>query len=405
MAGFPFMRQAEAFLSSLPFILLLAVFILPCPMSAAAKPRPAIAFVHLLLPPGGEPHASPAGWIGSLDRARDTLESLRIPTIVSSASPGNAEDLNELSEMDPEVLITTSPLLYAAACDVAKRSPNTVFFACTDETVHDNMSGFQARTYEAHYLAGLIAGALSEDGVIGYLANDPYQSKASRLRNANAFTLGAQKSKAAIRVLYAPGNDPDEELKTLIAPGPISSIWNGHSRPLWSACANIRCAMWGRRAVPSILYASPRRNGNGAMPSEICSRRYVSASGGRATSLTASKKASWGLSPFARPYPKPCGFVSARRRRPSVTGLPHSRGLSAMFPGPCALRKGASRMTQPCAAWTGESKGWSLFRSHRTAYKGKGFKDARSRGKAFYEGHHPFSNASASFTSSTGKRA
>ena len=219
MAGFPFMRQAEAFLSSLPFILLLAVFILPCPMSAAAKPRPAIAFVHLLLPPGGEPHASPAGWIGSLDRARDTLESLRIPTIVSSASPGNAEDLNELSEMDPEVLITTSPLLYAAACDVAKRSPNTVFFACTDETVHDNMSGFQARTYEAHYLAGLIAGALSEDGVIGYLANDPYQSKASRLRNANAFTLGAQKSKAAIRVLYAPGNDPDEELKTLIAAG------------------------------------------------------------------------------------------------------------------------------------------------------------------------------------------
>lgn len=55
MAGFPFMRQAETFLSSLPFILLLAVFILPCPMSAAAKPRPAIAFVHLLLPPGGEP--------------------------------------------------------------------------------------------------------------------------------------------------------------------------------------------------------------------------------------------------------------------------------------------------------------------------------------------------------------
>jgi hypothetical protein len=375
MAGFPFMRQAEAFRSSLPFILLLAVFILPCPMSAAAKPRPAIAFVHLLLPPGGEPHASPAGWIGSLDRARDTLESLRIPTIVSSASPGNAEDLNELSEMDPEVLITTSPLLYAAACDVAKRSPNTVFFACTDETVHDNMSGFQARTYEAHYLAGLIAGALSEDGVIGYLANDPYQSKASRLRNANAFTLGAQKSKAAIRVLYAPGNDPDEELKTLIAAGAdIVDL----ERALPSLVERLR--------EHSVRYASPRRNGNGAMPSEICSRRYVSASGGRATSLTASKKASWGFPPSARPYPKPCGFVSVRRRRPSVTGLPHSRGLSAMFPGPCALRKGASRMTQPCAAWTGESKGWSLFRSHRTAYKGKGFKDARSRGKAFYEG-------------------
>ena len=40
-------------------------------------------------------------------------------------------------------------------------------------------------------------------------------------------------------------------------------------------------------------------------------------------------------------------------------------------------------MTQPGAAWTGESKGWSLYRSHRTADEGKGFKDARSRGKAF----------------------
>lgn len=61
MAGFPFMRQAEAFRSSLPFILLLAVFILPCPMSAAAKPRPAIAFVHLLLPPGRGAPCLPGG--------------------------------------------------------------------------------------------------------------------------------------------------------------------------------------------------------------------------------------------------------------------------------------------------------------------------------------------------------
>ena len=88
MAGFPFMRQAEAFRSSLPFILLLAVFILPCPMSAAAKPRPAIAFVHLLLPPGGEPHASPTGWIGSLDRARDTWNPCVSPPSYLPPRPG-----------------------------------------------------------------------------------------------------------------------------------------------------------------------------------------------------------------------------------------------------------------------------------------------------------------------------
>lgn len=405
MAGFPFMRQAEAFRSSLPFILLLAVFILPCPMSAAAKPRPAIAFVHLLLPPGGEPHASPAGWIGSLDRARDTLESLRIPTIVSSASPGNAEDLNELSEMDPEVLITTSPLLYAAACDVAKRSPNTVFFACTDETVHDNMSGFQARTYEAHYLAGLIAGALSEDGVIGYLANDPYQSKASRLRNANAFTLGAQKSKAAIRVLYAPGNDPDEELKTLIAAGAdIVDL----ERALPSLVErlrehSVRYVGTAGRTVDPLCLAAPEWEWSNAFGDLLTQVRFGI---WRPRNVSYGiKEGVVGLSPFGPAVPETVRVRVREAKEAIRNGASHSRGLSAMFPGPCALRKGASRMTQPCAAWTGESKGWSLFRSHRTADKGKGFKDARSRGKAFYEGHHPFSNASASFTSSTGKRA
>ena len=80
--------------------------------------------------------------------------------------------------MDPEVLITTSPPALRRGLRRGETGPNTVFFACTDETVHDNaMSGFQARTYEAHYLAGLIAGALSEDGVIGYLANDPTNRK------------------------------------------------------------------------------------------------------------------------------------------------------------------------------------------------------------------------------------
>ena len=39
MAGFPFMRQAEAFRSSLPFILLLAVFMLGAPLAQAAGPR------------------------------------------------------------------------------------------------------------------------------------------------------------------------------------------------------------------------------------------------------------------------------------------------------------------------------------------------------------------------------
>ncbi len=187
-------------------------------LPAAAKPRPAVALVHLFLPPDDERRAELMGWIRSLDHARDMLESRRIPTIVSAVPTDDPAELRELAAMKPEVLITTSPLLYPLVRDEAERHPDTVFLACTDEEAEGSLSGYQVRTYEAHYLAGLLAGSLS-DGAVGYLANDPYQSEASRIRNANAFTLGAQAANPAVRVLYAPGKTPDDDVKTLIAAG------------------------------------------------------------------------------------------------------------------------------------------------------------------------------------------
>ena len=187
-------------------------------LPAAAKPRPAVALVHLFLPPDDERNTELMGWIRSLDHAKDMLESRRIPTIVSAVPPDDPAELRELAAMKPEVLITTSPLLYPLVRDEAERHPDTVFLACTDEEAEGSLSGYQVRTYEAHYLAGLLAGSLS-DGAVGYLANDPYQSEASRIRNANAFTLGAQAANPAIRVLFAPGKTPDDDVKTLIAAG------------------------------------------------------------------------------------------------------------------------------------------------------------------------------------------
>ena len=187
-------------------------------LPAAAKPRPAVALVHLFLPPEDERNTELMGWIRSLDHAKDMLESRRIPTIVSAVPPDDPAELRELAAMKPEVLITTSPLLYPLVRDEAERHPDTDFLACTDEEADGSLSGYQVRTYEAHYLAGLLAGSLS-DGAVGYLANDPYQSEASRIRNANAFTLGAQAANPAIRVLFAPGKTPDDDVKTLIAAG------------------------------------------------------------------------------------------------------------------------------------------------------------------------------------------
>lgn len=185
---------------------------------AQAVQRPAVAFVHQLLPPEVERRAGLAGWVRSHDLARDRLESRRIATVVAAVPAENPLELGNIAAMRPEVLIATSPHLYEAMRTLSRQYPDTVFFACTDKDVDGNLSGYAARTYEAHYLAGLLAGALSK-GVIGYLGNGPCLSDIARHRNANAFTLGAQAARPGIRVLFAAGGDAAHGAQTMIAAG------------------------------------------------------------------------------------------------------------------------------------------------------------------------------------------
>ncbi len=214
-----FARQAMAFFLR---IFVATVVLLACalcgPVPAQAAPRPAIAFVHRLLPPEGERRTGLMDWVRSHDLARDILESQRIATVVAAVPAENPLELGNIAAMHPEVLITTSPRLYEATRALSRQYPDTVFFACTDETVDGNISGYEARTYEAYYLAGLLAGALSE-GVVGYLGNSPYLSDVARHRNANAFTLGAQAARPRIRVLFAADGDATRQAQAMIAAG------------------------------------------------------------------------------------------------------------------------------------------------------------------------------------------
>lgn len=218
MTGFPVARAVKPF-SSRP-LLVLAVLLacaLGVPAPAQAAPRPAVAFVHLLLPDRGQ-GAGLTDWVRSHDLARDMLESRHIATVVTAVPAENPAELDNIAALQPEVLITTSPRLYEAVRTLSRHYPDTVFFACTDEAVDGNVSGYQARTYEAHYLAGLLAGTLSH-GVVGYLGNGPALPDVARQRNANAFTLGAQAARPGIRVLFAAGGDEMREAQAMIAAG------------------------------------------------------------------------------------------------------------------------------------------------------------------------------------------
>ncbi|MEN8143032.1 MAG: BMP family ABC transporter substrate-binding protein, partial [Thermodesulfobacteriota bacterium] len=72
---------------------------------------------------------------------------------------------------------------------VAKQFPKTTFMHCSGFKMADNMGNYFGRMYQARYLSGMVAGAMTKSKIIGYAAAFPIPEV---IRGINAFTLGAQ---------------------------------------------------------------------------------------------------------------------------------------------------------------------------------------------------------------------
>lgn len=88
-----------------------------------------------------------------------------------------------------DIIFTTSSQHVAASLKVAVNHPEVVILNCSLNTSHKLIRTYYARLHEVKFLAGLIAGAMSEDGKIGYLADYPIIGMPA---NINAFALGAK---------------------------------------------------------------------------------------------------------------------------------------------------------------------------------------------------------------------
>ncbi|MGI9571105.1 MAG: BMP family ABC transporter substrate-binding protein, partial [Desulfobulbia bacterium] len=72
---------------------------------------------------------------------------------------------------------------------VAKQFPDITFMHCSGFKTNDNMGTYFGRMYQARYLSGMVAGAMTKSNVMGYVAAFPIPEV---IRGINAFTLGAQ---------------------------------------------------------------------------------------------------------------------------------------------------------------------------------------------------------------------
>lgn len=88
-----------------------------------------------------------------------------------------------------ELVFTTSFGYMNPTVKVARRFPNVTFEHATGYKRGKNVGTYNVRFYEGRYLAGIVAGKMTESNVAGYVAAFPIPEV---LMGINAFTLGMQ---------------------------------------------------------------------------------------------------------------------------------------------------------------------------------------------------------------------
>jgi Uncharacterized ABC-type transport system, periplasmic component/surface lipoprotein len=161
--------------------------ILPASYSAA-KPLK-IAFIY-----DREPGLS--DWLYAHELGRNHIKEVfgdRIVALKITTAATETEAIEAMSELiekqGVEVIFTTTTRLIDASLKVAIKYKNIKILNCSLNTSHRYIRTYYARLYEVKFLSGVIAGIMTENDKVGYIADYPIFGNVA---NINAFALGAQ---------------------------------------------------------------------------------------------------------------------------------------------------------------------------------------------------------------------
>jgi len=133
------------------------------------------------------------GWTHAHEQARRYLEE-KYPWFesiyVESVPEGDAETfIDHLVRQGADIIFTTSFGYMDGTYQAAQLYPDVLFGHATGFTRAPNMMTYAAEFYQVYYLNGLIAGALTKTGKLGYVAAVPIPEVK---RHISAFALGAR---------------------------------------------------------------------------------------------------------------------------------------------------------------------------------------------------------------------
>ncbi len=156
-------------------------------------------------------YVSPVGDMGFTsghDQARKNLAA-KFPwltTVYAEAVPESDVDrflARYVVEQNVDVVFTCSFGFMDGTIAAAKKFPNKMFFHCAGFKREPNSGNYWGDLYQTYYLNGLMAGALTRSGKVGYVAAHPIPEV---VRHINAFALGVRaanpKAEVHIRWLF-----------------------------------------------------------------------------------------------------------------------------------------------------------------------------------------------------------
>ncbi len=164
--------------------------------AAAAKPEPLkIAFAYV--GPVGD-----GGWTFAHDNGRKAIEKEfgdKVATSFVENVPESADAervLRDLAGQGNKLIFGTTFGYMEPMLKVAADNANVKFEHATGYKQAPNMRTYDSRTYEGAYMAGIIAGKMTQSNTLGVVASIPIPEV---IRNINSFTLGAQTSNPKVK--------------------------------------------------------------------------------------------------------------------------------------------------------------------------------------------------------------
>ncbi len=146
-----------------------------------------------------------AGWSYSHDLGRQAIEEMDgVTTSFVESVPEGPDAERVIANMARKnfgLVFTTSFGYMDPTLKVAKQNPDTIFMHCSGFKTAENMGNYFGRMYQARYLSGMVAGAMTKSNTLGYVAAFPIPEV---IRGINAFTLGVREvnPEAEVRVVW-----------------------------------------------------------------------------------------------------------------------------------------------------------------------------------------------------------